>query len=719
MSAIARGFLVGSPLGGAPGRSGRAVSEFGATPPTRADGAFPGGVGATATALARGTRYEALRVQRRSIVTSRNHSVLQLASRAMVDIPRASAALVVLAAAMVATTHHGVPQLEPLVAASSLETGFQAVRRAQYVVKSRARFARPALPANETYSALWRRALDATDDIEAFVEGWFDLLEDCDECRIDPLERKTRTLEALTRGDVEEWIALNTFGARLLALRENEVAEVVSMRCETERALGRSFRESSAPSSNSDSRYEASRVRALAPTVDNLAIRQHPLLLYALLAVQRRRFARELSQMGFVRGAAGALTYWFLPPASAGDGGWGDACTTVPRALQETRTPLVFAHGIGVGLPPYAAFVERLARAANVDRRAVFLMELPAISTTLGMSQLPTGATLAQDARLMLAQGGFERAVFVAHSFGSAVAAFVSRHEPSALAGVVLVEPVVFLLNLAKSARRVFYHDPSSVDPALGVIASDPGNSLSLRRFWWYDGILHVDDLAAALDPERSRSAVFLADDDLIVPSADVARYLQPHCLPDKVLVDDAPASELETRSQPSAVVLGETVRRRSLRAVPRATIAALRDSAQRRRRGQRDSKETPPERDDAESAPAFRAASSQRQSHRAAPRVSKLRLVLEHFHGGHGKWQSDAASIDRVVAAALLSAQAADAQPHSSKSSTSSESKSDQLQQPEQKKKNTSALATLAERLPSRRLRARFARTDAAPVAS
>ena len=117
----------------------------------------------------------------------------------------------------------------------------------------------------------------------------------------------------------------------------------------------------------------------------------------------------------------------------------------------------------------------------------MFLLELPAISTTLGSEgALPQGSELAEDVGAMMQAEGFgpsSSAVWVGHSFGSAALSFVIKNMPKAVAAAILVEPVCFLLNRPEVTSGFLYTDP---DPILDVLRSDPGIAFSMRRRFWF-----------------------------------------------------------------------------------------------------------------------------------------------------------------------------------------------------------------------------------------
>ena len=428
-------------------------------------------------------------------------SPAKVASQTFQGIPIASAAMVALAT----ISHDVAVAMGPLVAASTLETAFQLVRRAQHF-QHQAPPPTPRPAGNLSFSEFWIRVLDATEDIEDWVEDFFWNVE---------------SVHELSKLDIEEWIGRNTYGRPLNDLADDDRTEVETMRRALEDRLGFEFHNNGKRSNvektdgilrflNSNNEPEF-----IAPPAEPVLAKQHPLVLYALLSVRRSRYRVQLQKLGFERKPAEKRSFasWI-------------------RKGDSEKAPIVFAHGIGMGLFPYSNFIDELVASVEPSRSLV-LLEVPSISTSLAAPDLASGEILAADLRAALDDegGSHPGCVIVAHSFGSILASFLTRYEPEVVRSVVLVEPACFLLNLAKSTKRVLYQDrdddKSSWDPILDLVAKDPGNAYALRRcFWWHQAMLLADDLIPCID---APSTVFLSDQDRIVPSDQIHRYLEPY----------------------------------------------------------------------------------------------------------------------------------------------------------------------------------------------
>jgi pimeloyl-ACP methyl ester carboxylesterase len=195
-----------------------------------------------------------------------------------------------------------------------------------------------------------------------------------------------------------------------------------------------------------------------------------------------------------------------------------------PAAAEHTGAPIVFVHGIGVGLLPYLVPISQLEE----SERACYLIEVPAVSLDV-TARLPAAKSVATDIEEMLAaHGDYDKdtqgggAVFVGHSFGSVYLSYVVKYAPRAIVGACFVEPVCFLISLRKTLEQFLY---APCDPVMDLIRSDAGVARALRReFWWSEAALWREQLGVAAC--RDHVAVFLADNDEIVPSEEVRNLL-------------------------------------------------------------------------------------------------------------------------------------------------------------------------------------------------
>lgn len=127
------------------------------------------------------------------------------------------------------------------------------------------------------------------------------------------------------------------------------------------------------------------------------------------------------------------------------------------RDGDRTKKPIVFIHGIGPGFLPYMKFIYNLATL----NAPMFCIELPYVAMRC-VEDVPTMQETLQDMERMLRRHGFYEAVFVGHSLGTAVTSWVIKHLPKAVAGVVLLDPICFMLHYKDICVNFVYRIPKT-----------------------------------------------------------------------------------------------------------------------------------------------------------------------------------------------------------------------------------------------------------------
>lgn len=112
------------------------------------------------------------------------------------------------------------------------------------------------------------------------------------------------------------------------------------------------------------------------------------------------------------------------------------------RDGNRNKKPIVFIHGIGAGLMCYISFVSKLL---TVDA-PIFFIELPWVSMHC-IEEVPTMQETIRDIQNMLDRHGFEDAVFVAHSLGTAITSWAVKYMSKHVASVIFLDPICFMLH--------------------------------------------------------------------------------------------------------------------------------------------------------------------------------------------------------------------------------------------------------------------------------
>ncbi|KAH7018511.1 uncharacterized protein B0I36DRAFT_40106 [Microdochium trichocladiopsis] len=207
------------------------------------------------------------------------------------------------------------------------------------------------------------------------------------------------------------------------------------------------------------------------------------------------------------------------------------------------KIPIVFLHGIGIGLWPYVPFFSRLARCQPRDAQiGVIAIEMLPISFRLTNDPLQKLEYL-QNVTAILDARGWSRFTLVTHSFGSAVAThyFKSPALGPRVEAAVMIDPVSIMLQLPDVAYNFTRRSPQRANEWLlwYFASTDPGVAHCLgRHFHWKESIAWREDLLGLPSdsaPDSAdlgargwarRVAVCLAERDLIVDTLAVARYL-------------------------------------------------------------------------------------------------------------------------------------------------------------------------------------------------
>jgi pimeloyl-ACP methyl ester carboxylesterase len=249
-----------------------------------------------------------------------------------------------------------------------------------------------------------------------------------------------------------------------------------------------------------------------------------------------------------------------------------DTVTNIPYWYRphrsRTKLPILFFHGIGIGLLPYVPFFRELA--AQDPDVGILAVEILPISMHITETPLVRDAMCDAITRILNAHG-LRRIVLAGHSYGTAISAFLLRRQwgsvdrplpasPSQgtnhgtngahdgdgdsdnlIAATLLMDPIPFLLHYPAVAYNFVYREPRRANEwQLWYFASrdaDIARALS-RHFFWFESVLFREDVlrSAGAKDEGLREAVsthkpmpvtvMLAGRDQIVDAPAVRAYL-------------------------------------------------------------------------------------------------------------------------------------------------------------------------------------------------
>ncbi|KAG1674453.1 hypothetical protein FOA52_003058 [Chlamydomonas sp. UWO 241] len=195
-----------------------------------------------------------------------------------------------------------------------------------------------------------------------------------------------------------------------------------------------------------------------------------------------------------------------LAPKAADSGGGGSGADT---------TPILFFHGIGLGLLPYLTFVWRLASTGH----PVVAVEC----NHLGMrwvDSVPTEDDVVDVIVRILDAEAVPAVAVVAHSYGTFMASRLVQRRPDKVQSLALIDPVCFVMYSGKLILN-FVYQPHNKAITTGIVARDIHHATSVcRNFFWSLLNLWPDQLPA-------KTLVVLSGQDELVPVAEVIRMLE------------------------------------------------------------------------------------------------------------------------------------------------------------------------------------------------
>jgi pimeloyl-ACP methyl ester carboxylesterase len=194
-------------------------------------------------------------------------------------------------------------------------------------------------------------------------------------------------------------------------------------------------------------------------------------------------------------------------------------------ATEETLPPIVFLHGIGLGLAPYLGFIDKLQK--QHPCRSIYAVSYQHVSMRLSTTLLPTAAEVAEDIAAFLGSSGITKANIIGHSYGTLVASSLVKRHPALLSGLTLIDPVCFLMFLPYMTNRTFHFDTSKHVTALGsmmkgLVLRELHCAASMsKRFVWHEMNLWASDI-----PSDIKTTVVLGGSDDMVPASSIQKML-------------------------------------------------------------------------------------------------------------------------------------------------------------------------------------------------
>jgi pimeloyl-ACP methyl ester carboxylesterase len=251
-----------------------------------------------------------------------------------------------------------------------------------------------------------------------------------------------------------------------------------------------------------------------------------------------------LHRRGFERRSIGPVSYYYHP-------GRCDAEEDDKYSNVSTTTPLVFVHGIGVGLIAYIPFIDALLHTG----RPLLLPEIPYVSAFRPLQSphaVLSPAAVASTMTAMLASHGYTFAVWIGHSYGTSWLSYMIKFAFQSVSAVLFLDPICFCLHQPRLTKAFVYLPPDLGQLAYFVRTDAIVNWTVQRSFPWAWISLFLDQLRGI------PCSIFLSEKDTLVPSAQVESYLRRQNVP-VCDFDNLTRSFLETDLSSSSIVSSQS----------------------------------------------------------------------------------------------------------------------------------------------------------------
>jgi hypothetical protein len=188
------------------------------------------------------------------------------------------------------------------------------------------------------------------------------------------------------------------------------------------------------------------------------------------------------------------------------------------------KTPLVFVHGIGIGLISYIPLIDALLK----SKRPIFLPEIPYV---MGFRpwQSPNAVlppnVVCSCMTVMLASHGFLCATWLGHSYGTSWLSYMCQYASHAVAALLFLDPICFCLHVPRLTKSFVYtrRDPGTISY---IVRTDVIVNWTIQRsFPWSWIILFTEQI-------KVPCSVFLSDKDALVPAGKIEDYLKSQNIP-------------------------------------------------------------------------------------------------------------------------------------------------------------------------------------------
>jgi pimeloyl-ACP methyl ester carboxylesterase len=277
---------------------------------------------------------------------------------------------------------------------------------------------------------------------------------------------------------------------------------------------------------------------------------------------------------GFERRVMGPVAYYFHPGQQVDDiDDMDDALDLRDKsnnAATEGNTPIVFVHGIGIGLIPYLPLIDALMATG----RPILLPEIPYVSGFRPF-QSPNGvlppAVVSSTMTAMLASHGYLTATWMGHSYGTSWLAYMCKFAPKVVSALLFLDPICFCLHVPYLTKQFVYVRPDPGTISYMVRTDIIVNWTIQRSFPWAWIILFTEQIEVPC-------AVFISAKDSLVPAAKIEEYFKSKGIPVRDFETCSEENFFEGTTMPTLPPLKETIRPSTADQYPRIVCSVFRN---------------------------------------------------------------------------------------------------------------------------------------------
>jgi hypothetical protein len=247
-----------------------------------------------------------------------------------------------------------------------------------------------------------------------------------------------------------------------------------------------------------------------------LGLAVYPLLFnFGILALTDGLLRRFMKSRGFERLYIGSTVYYYHKGYADTSMGIGD------DEDEEQLIPIVFCHGIGIGLSYYLSLIDELLKLGH----PLFLPEIPYVCgfrPWLSLKSILTPHAAVATLTAMLASHGHMKATFIGHSYGTSWLSYMCKYSPDSIAALQFLDPIVFCLHMPCLTKSFVYHrsDPGS---SSYMIRTDVIINWTIQRsFPWSRIVLFTEDI-----PANIPCAIYISENDVLIPVDAVKGYFK------------------------------------------------------------------------------------------------------------------------------------------------------------------------------------------------